>query len=139
MQDSINADTISSSHCLLAMYKMNSIKSLLALVEFGRRAIQHKRIALVLKLGSGVTLKDIENTHKLPFLITAELENGEEQFLCPVIGQAEPWEQQSMCKESHVSTKDKVLRVGIIGIRPWVVKPHQNTGEHRSYLNLIYI
>ena len=114
------------------MYKVNSIKSLLALVEFGRRVIQHKRIALVVKLGSGVTLNDIKNTHKLPFLIAAELDKGEEQFLCPVIGQPEPWGQQSMCKESYVSTKDKVLRVGMVGHRPWFV-----SGEHSSYLNFI--
>ena len=111
------------------MYKVDSIKSLLALVEFGRRAIQHKRIALVVKLGS-VTLSDIENMHTLPFLIAAELENGEEQFLCPVIGQPEPWGQQSMCKESYVSTIDKVLRVGIMGTPPYV-------GEDRSDKNLI--
>ena len=112
------------------MYKVNSIKSLLALVGFGRRAIQHKRITLVVKLGMGVTLSDIENTHKVPFLIAAELENGEEQFLCPVIGQPEPWGQQSMCKESYVSTIDKVLRVGIMGTPPYV-------GEDRSDKNLI--
>ena len=116
------------------MYKVNSIKSLLAPVKFGRRAIQHKRIALVVKLGPGVTLNDIKNTHKLPFLIAAELDNGEEQFLCPVIGQPDPWRQQSMCKESYVSAKNKVLRVAILGSSPWFV-----FGEHRSNLNLIFI
>ena len=108
------------------------MKSLLALVEFGQRAIQHKRIALVVKLGSGVTLNDIGNTHKLSFLVAAELDNEEEQFLCPVIGQSEPWRQQSMCNESYVSIKDKVLRVGMVGHWPWFV-----SGELKSYLNLI--
>ena len=84
---------------------------------------------MVVKLEPGITLSDVENADKLPFLIAAELDNGEEEFLCPVIGELEPRGQQSMCKDSYVSSKNRVLRVAIMGLSPWFA------GENRSDRN----
>ena len=38
---------------------------------------------MVLKLGPGMVLDMAANTEKLPFLIAAAMENGQEQYLCP--------------------------------------------------------
>ena len=107
--------TLSSSHCLLAMYEVNTLQMLASIIEFGWKAIQHKRIALLLKMGSGMTLDQTINTTKLPFLVAAEVENEEEQFICPVIGKVEPLLQEHMCEKSYVSFEKKTLRIGMVG------------------------
>ena len=43
--------TLSSSHCVLTSFYVRSNLSLSDLIEFGWTTIQHKRLALVLKIG----------------------------------------------------------------------------------------
>ena len=107
--------TLSSSHCLLALYEVNTLQNLTSIIEFGWKAIQYKRIALVLKMGSGLTLDHRINTTKLPFPVAAEVEDEEEQFVCPVIGKVEPLLQEHMCEKSYVSFEKKTLRIGMVG------------------------
>ena len=114
--------SFASSHCLLVTYKVNSKEDLSTLLEFGWTAIKHIRLALVMKMGSGITLDMTKNSTKLPFLIAADLDHGsKEQFLCPVLGQHEPRLEQEMCRPSYVSYKDKMLQIGIFGINPYFI------------------
>ena len=109
-----------SSHCLLVFVHVNNNQSLAALVNFGWKVVQHKRAAIVVKMSSGMTLDMATNITKLPFLIAAELEDDKEQFLCPTVGEPEPSLQYSMCDLSHTSYKNKLIRVGIIGVPPYL-------------------
>ena len=111
--------TVSSSHCLLAMYEIESLQNLATLMEFGRRAIRSKRLALVIKMGSGLSSKNTFDSKKPPFLVAAQLENGKEQFICPAIGEVDP--QENMCDKSYVSLNGKMLHVGIMGLGPYTV------------------
>ena len=87
---------LSSSHCLLTAHYIESKESLSAIIKFGWIIIQHKRVALILSMAKGITLDMASNTEKLPFLIVAILEGGGKQFLCPIIGRAEPLLQVSL-------------------------------------------
>ena len=111
--------TFSSSHCLLAMYEVESLQNLASLMEFGSRAIQHKRLALVIKMGSGLSLKNTFDTKKPPFLVAAQLEKGKEQFICPAIEEVDL--QECMCDKSFASLTGKMLHVGILGMGPYCV------------------
>ena len=112
------SSALSSSHCLLATYHIESKVSLSAIIKFGWKVIQYKRIALILSMGNGVTLDMATDTEKLPFLIAAELECREKQFLCPIIGRRKPLLQGHMCDVSYASYRHKKLRVGIFGVQP---------------------
>ena len=111
---------LSSSHCLLATYHIENKESLYAIIEFGWRVLQFKRVALILSMTKGITLDMATNTANLPFLIAAKLEGGGRQFLCPIIGRAEPLMQGHMCDMSYVSYRYKKLRVGVFGITPHI-------------------
>lgn len=111
--------TLSSSHCLLAMYEVDSLQTLALLIEFGWRAIQHKRFALFIKMSQGLSLQNAIDTKKLPFLVAAQLKNGKEQFICPAIGEVNS--QEFMCDKSYVSLNGKMLHIGIVGIGPYFV------------------
>ena len=87
---------LSSSHCLLTAHYVERKESLSAIIEFGWNVIKHKRVALILSMAKGITLDMASNTEKLPFLIVAILEGGGKQFLCPIIGRAEPLLQVSL-------------------------------------------
>ena len=110
----------SSSKCLLVSYDVTSKADLSALLEFGWVTFYHVRLALVLKMHSGVTLGMATNTSKIPFLVAAESSQGKEQYFCPVVGEAEPRLQKHFCKPSYVSYKNKRLRVAIMGVPPAV-------------------
>ena len=110
--------TLASSQCLLVTYQVDSQASLSALLDFGLEAIHHVRLALVLKLKSGVTLDMATNTTKLPFLVASVSELAKEQFLCPVIGEREPRLEQEMCKPSYVSPQNKIIRITQLGVEP---------------------
>ena len=110
----------SSSKCLLVNYDVTRKADLSALLEFGWAAFYHIRLALVVKLHSGLTLGMARNTSKLPYLVAAESSEGKEQFLCPVVGELEPRLQKHLCEPSYVSYKNKILRIGIMGIPPAV-------------------
>ena len=79
--------TFASSHCLLAIYNVESKASLLSILDFGKAAFSYARLALLLKLNSGITLDMITNVTKLPFLVAAESNDRNRQFLCPVVGE----------------------------------------------------
>ena len=108
------------STCLLVHYDVSSSTTLSALFEFGLKAIDHVRLAMVVTMGSGITLEMANNTSNLPFLVAAQLDNGKEQFLCPVVGKREPHVQNSMCDDNFASYKDKTIRFGIIGVPPYL-------------------
>ena len=107
-----------SSSCLLVSYDVSSMASLSTLLDFGWAAIQQIRLALVVKMNSGINLDMLSNTTKLPFLIAADLEEGKEQFICPTVGKWNPLRQEKMCKLSYVSYKEKRLRIALVGIPP---------------------
>ena len=58
-------------------------KDVIQELPLGWKIVHKKRLALVLKLGPGIGLDMAANTEKLPFLIAADMENGQEHFLCP--------------------------------------------------------
>ena len=68
-------------------------------------------------MGPGLSLDMATNVTKLPFVIATELWNGQPQFLCPVVGEAEPSLQDSIC---DTSLKDKTIRIGCFGLPPSV-------------------
>ena len=109
--------TFSSSHCLLISAYVSN-QSLSDLIKFGWSVIQHKRVALVLTLTHGLTLDMATNTTKLPFLVASRMEDGKEQFLCPMVGEANPQLQNGKCELIYTSYKNKSLRVGIFGFPP---------------------
>ena len=114
------SSNIASSDCLLVSVEVKNSESLAAVLKFGWAVVQHKRVALVMKMVSNLTLYEARNITKLPFLVAAELEGGREQFLCPVVGEREPHIQNSMCDDKYASYKDKVIRFGIIGVPPYL-------------------
>ena len=109
---------LSSCHCLLAFYHIESQESLSEIMKFGWEVIKHKRIALILNMAKGITLDMATDTDKLPFLVIARMESGEKQFLCPFIGRDKPLMQSDMCDISYVSYKYKKLRIGLLGVHP---------------------
>ena len=112
---------LSSSHCLVVSYHVNDNQSLSALFEFGWKAIQYKRLALILRMGPGVTLNHTRSTASLPFLVAALEDNGAKTFLCPVVGESTPRRKDYMCPQSHSAYKDKALRIGMVGVAPYFV------------------
>ena len=122
--------TLSLSQCVLMSYYVKSNESFSALIEFGWNVIQHKRLALSLKMGSGLTLDMATNVTKLPFMVAAELWNGLPQFLCPVAGESEPRIQDSICDGS---LKDKILRVGFFGLAPIIYGKCGNEGSYAIF------
>ena len=117
------------SNCLLVSYHISSLVSLEKLIDFGRAAIQHTRLALVVKLNSGITLNMIANTTKLPFMIAAELSKGREQFLCPIVGVSDPILEENVCNLSYASYKGKRLHVTFMGSAPNFILTNATTGH----------
>ena len=110
--------TFAYSTCLLVHYDVSSKASLSALLEFGWKAINHVRLALLLHMTSGITLEMATNSSNLPYLVAAQLQDGKEQFLCPVVGEVHPRLGQQMCRKSYLHYKNKILRIGLMGILP---------------------
>ena len=131
--------TFSSFDCLLVIYDVNSKDSLSALFEFGWAAVDHVRLALMIKMGSDITLDRATNTSKLPYLVAAETDEGKEQFLCPVIGESKPRLEQEMCKPSYASSKKKKLRIALAGLPPNVVHLSNGTieGTTMSFIKML--
>ena len=109
---------LSHSLCLLVNYDVRSEASLSALMDFGWEAINHVRMALVIKMYTGTNLEMASNTSNLPFLVVAELEDGREQFLCPVVGDYKPHLGYKMCSTSLLHYQNKELRIGLMGTMP---------------------
>ena len=117
------------SNCLILSYSVNNLFSLEKLLHFGRAAIQHIRLALVIKLNSGITLNMISNSTKLPFMIAAELSNGREQFLCPIVGVSDPILEENVCNPTYTSYKGKRLRITFMGSPPYYIPTNSTTGQ----------
>ena len=131
------SSTLASSQCLLVSYHVNSNHSLTALIKFGWTVVQQKRVALVMKMGSGLTLDMAANTTKLPFLVATQLEDGREQFLCPVIGQSIPNHQPSMCNQLQRSCRDKILQVAVFGVPPYFYGDNAFNPEINIFIQMI--
>ena len=114
---SLETNDYLSSHCLLVTYHVKRKEDLEALVEFGKSVIMNKRLSLVLRLGSDISL-DALNRTGLPILVGAVLNNGKEQFLCPAVGEKKSLMQDHMCGQNYTSYKNKVLRIGMLGFPP---------------------
>ena len=106
------------STCLLVHYDVSSRAELSALFEFGWKAINHVRLAMVVSMRSGITLEMANNTLNLPYLVAAQLDDGKEQFLCPIVGEVRPQFGPSMCKQSFINYKNKKIRYGVFGLPP---------------------
>ena len=114
------SSTLAYSRCIIVIAPAHDNMTLSALIEFGWSAVQHKRVGMMLKLGSNITLDKAKNITKVPFLIAAKLESGKEQFLCPTIKSYHPILQQSVCQQHHTNYKGKTIRVGLyIGLKPY--------------------
>ena len=109
-----------SSRCMLFNYNVRTKEDLFTLLEIGWSAINHIRLALILKISSGISLAMTNwNNTNLPFMIAAALDNDNEQFLCPVLGEDKPRLQESMCESSYSHYEEKLLKIGIVGINPY--------------------
>ena len=101
-------------------YNVRKKEDLSTLLEIGQSAINHIRLALILKISSGISLAMPDSNYtNLPFMIAADLDNDKEEFLCPVLGEDKPRLQESMCKTSFLHYEKKLLRMGIVGINPY--------------------
>ena len=112
------------------------------IMYLGKQTVQKKRLALVLKLlssNTSLTFRYIANTmNNLPFLVAAVLSNGEEQFLCPVVGEHKPRLQDVMCDLSLTSYKNKMVRTGIAGVPPYfIMKEQKIDGVDVKFLNFM--
>ena len=63
--------------------RVNDRKTLSSILQFGRITNQKRRVGMMLELGANVGL---EVAAKVPFIIGARLDIGEDQFLCPTVG-----------------------------------------------------
>ena len=108
----------SSSTCVLVKYDITSEERLSTLLEIGKKAINHIRLALVIKISPGVSLEKARNTSNLGYMIAAESGQGLAQYLCPVIGEIQPRLEHGMCNPSYLDYKNKVIRIGLMGLPP---------------------
>ena len=115
--------TFSLSNCLLVSMEVNSNEHIADLIQFGWSVIQRKRLALVLKLGQGLTLDVAKNITKLPFLVAARTQNQRDQFLCPIIGDSNPSFQSVICNTTY---KNKSLRVAVFGVPPDILSKYKS-------------
>ena len=108
------ASAFASSHCVLVTFQVESTSDLTAVLEFGRRAVQVRRVGLLLKSARGVRLgMAAGNQSGLPFPIASSRrdDDGEEveEFLCPTVGEQDPIPGSSMCKQSHASYREGTM------------------------------
>ena len=102
---------LSFSSCLLIAAKADDHETISKITQFGRSTVQHKRVAMLLTLGTNITL-DAVNSTKLPYLVGAQLSSGKTQFLCPTPGSYEPIRSSAMCKQDYISYKGREIKVG---------------------------
>ena len=84
---------------------------------------------------SGITLEMANYTSNLPYLVVAELNDGKEQFLCPVVGEVKPHFGKSMCKQSLINYKNKKIRYGGTGYPPDFVGTSEGTSVR--FMNML--
>ena len=91
---------LESSQCVLLAFQVSTRTELTTLLEFGRRAVQLKRVGLFLELNGGVQLGSVKNLSGLAFPVAAiQKDNNEleEEYLCPTVGQKNPNLGNTMC------------------------------------------
>lgn len=138
--ETFDAAALSSSYCLLIVSNVKDTTTLYSMIGFGWKAIQHKRIGMVVNLGNNMTLEGLKNTTKLPFIIASKLGNAKEQFLCPVVGRLEPVLKSVMCDQSFTDYKGKHIRVSLYPyITPYATldKLGRPTGVDIQFLELL--
>ena len=134
---------LSAAHCVVATYHVKSKENLVDLLKLGYETFQKKRLALVLKIDTNTSLDIASNMNdlpfeNLPFLVAAVLSNGREQFLCPVVGEYEPRLQDVLCDPTYTSYKNKMVRVGMVGIPPYfAIKKQKIVGMDMKFLNYL--
>ena len=121
------------SDCLFVKYDVTSMTSLSTLLDFGQKAINQIRLAIVIKMSTGISLEMATNNSNLPFLVAAESENGTEQFLCPVVGEIKPQFGKEICKPSYLEYKNKTLRIGLLGMPPDFILMRDNEDRIIGY------
>ena len=103
------------SHCFLVLAMVNDNATVSAIIEFGWAAIKHKRVGMILTLGSDMTsLNEVRNMTKLPFFIAARMDSGREEFLCPSVGNQLPLHQHAICEKHLTHYQDKKIRVVLL-------------------------
>ena len=106
------------SHCLLIHYEIRSMETLTNLLEFCQEAKNTIRLALWVKLQPALTPEIATSLSNVSFFIAVESENGHISFLCPNVGRIKPIFQHEMCNQSYLDYKNKILRIGLLGIPP---------------------
>ena len=106
------------SHCLLIHYEVRSMETLSNLLEFCQEAKDIIRLALLVKLRPALTPEIAASLSNVSFFVAVESENGHVSFLCPIVGRIKPIFQHEMCNQSYLDHKNKVLRIGLLGIPP---------------------
>ena len=130
-------NAFASSHCLLVNYHISDEASLNTLIDFGQNAIQHIRLAVIINMISGITLNMVKNSTKIPFVVAANLDNGEE-FLCPVLGEAISYLKQEFCKSSFISYKNRKLRIALVGPMPeFIFRNFKIDGTSFGLMNML--
>ena len=97
---------LKSSQCVLVAFQVSARTELNTVLEFGREAMQFKRMGLFLELESGIQLGSVKNLSGLAFPVAAiQQDNNEldEEFLCPTVGQKNPNLGNTIC-DHHSST-----------------------------------
>ena len=91
---------LKSSQCVLVAFQVSARRELNTVLEFGREAMQFKRLGLFLELNSGIQLGSVKNLSGLAFPVAAiQKDNNEleEEYLCPTVGQKNPNLGNTMC------------------------------------------
>ena len=122
IKDLDSKSVLGSSHCLLVAYHVHNQASLHSLLEFGRKMFQHKRLALVITLASGLKFDIGANSTKLPFLVAAEWGSHKTQFICPIVGETKSHLQSNICVPDLASYENRTLQIGITGEEPHFVR-----------------
>ena len=137
---SLDTSAVAKAHCILVLARADNYATISSITEFGWTAIEHKRIGMMLQLGSNLTLDKLTNITKLPFLIAAQLENGEDQFLCPTIESYQPVLQQSMCRKDVADYRGKTIRVAVYtAAKPFGYMTEDGFGEgvDKRFINVV--
>ena len=130
---------MSTSSCLLISSHVNDFITLSALLKFGWLVIQHRRLGMLLNMGPGMTIQALRGRPN-PFMIAARTEHGNEEFLCPVLGQGVPLIQTNMCDRSFNRYEGKILDIGCKGNWPYFFESsssNQMSGVFVSMMNFL--
>ena len=114
-----------STNCIYWSEKLDTLNKFNCWNHHRKISLHHwittqKRLAMVFSMGPGLDLTLLENATNVPYLVAAQLHDGREQFLCPVVGRSRPSLESSVCHRSRIALTGNRVRVAISGQRPWV-------------------